>query len=234
MQKRWSRKGKCCNGPFKSNALATSRIEEAQRTYSDAYNVFFAQTINIAALRKTVKAGVPIAEEATLAFLNKGFEEQQQNSNFGFDSSLSAKSTSESLAKQGSMTAGAAYLVFTHSIVDALLFKLIRVVSLLKPEAWEYRLNKQLSLKDIKEKSFNELRESLLDKHLEEVVNRAPIVVKAELILKFCGSPTKAAFLANYTFNKSKLEEANNLRRQTVHGAYLGQLIPNANQRIEY
>ena len=208
-------------------------VEQAQRIYSDAYSVFLEQISNIAALRKTVVAGIPIAKEATFNSVKKGLEERKEL-NFGHDPALLAKMTSESTTQKSSMMAEAAYLVFTHSIVDALLFELLRVISLLKPETWETKLKKKLSLEELKGKSYEELRKSLLDKYLKNEVEMGSLVFKAELILNFCGSPIRAEFLENYTFDRGKLEEANNLRRETVHGVYLGQLIPAADQSIEY
>lgn len=209
-------------------------IEHAQKIYVDAYTVFFGQNINIATLREAVEAGTSIAQADTQSFLHNSFEEQKQFLGSDVDGPLLAESFSGSSAKQGLTIANAAYLVFTHSTVDALLFKFLRVIALLKPDMWEERLaKKEMVFGEIRGKSFSEVRQLLLEKHLRKI-ERESLMFKAKLILKFCGPVQKATFLADYDFSEGDLNAVNALRNQFVHGSYLGQPIPEADQEIRY
>jgi len=113
----------------------------------------------------------------------------------------------------------AASLVLAHSFLDAALYDYCRVTALACPELWEEPLlGRNITLKQAMERSFESLRQELLESHLRERIERSSLPAKAGTLYVVCKPPPGwKPYLQVYEYDRERLARLDDERHRIVH-----------------
>jgi hypothetical protein len=140
----------------------------------------------------------------------------------------------ENTLRQAQDSVDAASLIFAHSVLDGVALDYCRVTALADPGAWGQILkDRPVTLEEAKGRPF----EKMLQKHLERYLGqleRESLFRKIDVIYQVCRSEPNAETIRGYAFDRGRLERLDRRRHEIIHGAALGQAIPDIENELKY
>jgi hypothetical protein len=147
-----------------------------------------------------------------------------------------AKTAAEKQIKDFAFNIDSASLVFAHTILDTVAHNCCVVAAHANPQTWEDRvLNRKMPLKEVKGKSFEELRKRKLAKFLDQL-ERASLLEKADLLHSccLCGTDAPRSKSGRCIFDRRRIEKLDKLRHDIVHGRKVQNALPEGDEEINY
>ena len=128
----------------------------------------------------------------------------------------------------------AASLVFAHSLLDASVLDYCKVCSVACPRDFEpFVNNKKTELKTVKEKTYDEILNLEIDEYLKNL-EKESLVRKMDVLFSLCKPPAGYAPMKDYTYDRSRIIELDDLRHFNVHGEGTLKPLPNGDGDIKY
>jgi hypothetical protein len=128
----------------------------------------------------------------------------------------------------------AASLVFAQSILDDAAWSYLKVCATADPVAWEYMLeNKQVSVKDFKTKTFEQVRANFIEDRLKQI-GRESLLTKISLLFKLCTPPKDYSPMNNYQYSEDRLKTIDGQRHSIIHENAAGTPLPTLADDLEY
>ena len=150
----------------------------------------------------------------------------------GLDSLV--ESTTQNSLESLRIKSDAASVVFGHSLLDALLFKLCKLSYSLDPGDW-FPL---VSERQVKVEQLLAEKPDLIVAKVAQVyvdsLERKPLNDRATLLHSMCRPTNTKEILPNYTYSESDLKDFDQLRHKIVHGMYFRKAIPEAVSLLAY
>lgn len=114
----------------------------------------------------------------------------------------------------------AACIVFAHGILDDSISGYLKVVSMASPHFWDnYLGEKTRTLKVIKENTFEQIRDEILQKNLGKEIEMLSFPRKLELLHEIAAVQEDERFLENdFAYEKDRIWKFHNTRKNIVHG----------------
>jgi hypothetical protein len=125
-------------------------------------------------------------------------------------------------------------LIFAHSVLDGVALDYCRVTALAEPGAWSQILkDRPVTLEEAKGRPFEEMLQKHLERYLDQL-ERESLFRKIDVIYRICQPAPNAETIRGYTFDRGRLEQLDRLRHEIIHGAALGQPIPEIEKELAY
>lgn len=160
-------------------------------------------------------------------FLDKAKFLENQGSPAAMAEKLAAK---ELATFQGSIDA--ASLVFMHSALDAGMLDLFRVIHQADPAALTGAVEaKQASLKDVREKGYDALRNDHIEDFIKQI-DRKSVIEKTDKLLVAC--KPEGYERKDFVFDRDRLIKIDDLRHGVVHGERPKGPIPKVEEYVSY
>jgi hypothetical protein len=141
---------------------------------------------------------------------------------------------SQMVLTNASTAIDAASLVFAQSILDDAAWSYLKVCAATDPAAWEYMFdNKQVSMKDFKTKTFEQLRADFIEDRLKQI-GRESLITKINLLFKLCSPPKDYAPMNNYQYSENRLKTIDGQRHRVIHENAAGTPLPTLADDLEY
>jgi hypothetical protein len=140
----------------------------------------------------------------------------------------------ETTLTQAQASVDAASLIFAHSVLDGVALDYCRVTALAEPGAWGQILkDRPVTLEEAKGRPFEEMLQKHLERYLDQL-ERESLFRKIDVIYRICQPAPNAETIRGYTFDRGRLERLDRLRHEIIHGAALGQPIPEIEKELAY
>lgn len=149
----------------------------------------------------------------------------------GFDKRMAA-GYADSTIRSARAATQAACVVFVHSVLDDFALELCKVAVMLAPEEWEdYVKQKKVTLHEVRQAKFEDLRRKKLDELLEDL-GRESLLTKLDRLHACCKPCSGFNPVTGYKYSRDRLEDFDTLRHEIVHGDQLGQELANASDML--
>ncbi len=220
---------------------------EAERIYSQSFNRLTLGFGEVFSFRRVSVLGLPSAldgirqesEDFALAMAYDPSNEElfKDRSEFlkfvGGVEGLAAKASEDQIGTYN-RAIDAASLIFAHSVIDAVAFDLCVVTSLVAPERWESRIEKQTaSLADMKSLGYEGLMKKKIRSALEDLEKRS-LLDKADQIFRICQPAPGQRIVRLFDYDRAYLEKLDGLRHDIVHGRGARFVLPNGDQDLHF
>jgi len=200
-----------------------------EELFTDTHNRYMKNWTVIISLRQFVDASAPYAE-VVLAAQHAGFmklfvTDPDYMKIFGpGDKPVSAEIRAFIKAQmtQGVMTSAhaaidAASIVFAQSILDDCAWSYLKICAMVDPSAWEDLIDaKKIDVKAVREKKYEDIRGEMIQAKLEQL-GRESLMVKVDLLFKFCTPPKDYSPMNDYAFDRARLERIDGQRHGMIH-----------------
>ena len=154
------------------------------------------------------------------------------------DQSLGENKLANIIHKQKYMgflyTLNCSCLVFTHSILDGILYDFCRSIFTVAPSSWEKLvLDRSVKLSVLKDKKYDEILAELIEGKFKDI-DRASVPAKTDMLFKLCSPiPTKSE-PKDYVFCKNKLSAICEKRNTIVHAPQQSIDLDTIDQDLKY
>jgi hypothetical protein len=143
----------------------------------------------------------------------------------------------ETNVKTADAAVDAACLVFAHSVVDAIVSDVIRLVADIAPEEWiAFLENRKASLKDVRDGGFDKVYSAVLDNYIEELSKEA-LSKRIAVLMQKCQPCPEISMPPDHkaiVYDKERLERLDKMRQEIIHRIQTEQAIPNLDDELEY
>jgi hypothetical protein len=128
----------------------------------------------------------------------------------------------------------AASLIFAHSVLDGAVLDWCRVCAIAEPDdLMPYIKTKRVSLSNVKESSFSELRDNEIKEFLA-VLERESAIKKLDTIFALCRPPQEFVGMKNYRYDRERIVALDQLRHDYVHRGILSVRLPRGDDDLWY
>jgi hypothetical protein len=128
----------------------------------------------------------------------------------------------------------AASLVFAHSVLDGAAFDWCRLCARAVPDdVMQYVAKKTFTLAEIKAANFTELRDDAIRKYVSDL-EKESVLKKLDALFALCHPPSGFVGINKYRYDRTRIEELDNLRHDYVHRGALGVRLPRGDDDIWY
>jgi hypothetical protein len=111
-----------------------------------------------------------------------------------------------------------ASMIFSHSILDDVVYRLLKCSLLAQPKDWERHTDsKTASLAEYKDQTYSDIQLSKAQNYLNSL-ERASLLAKSDALFALCSPPEKFVPMNDYVFDRERLKHLDELRHQVVHG----------------
>ena len=110
-----------------------------------------------------------------------------------------------------------ACIIFTHSILNSVVYSFCRVLSLIVPNKWEYYVEKKkIQLLNIKDNSYDKILQEKVKEYINQL-ERESILRKIDIILEICKYKEGINPDNKFNYNRERIKKFNDLRNNIVH-----------------
>lgn len=135
--------------------------------------------------------------------------------------------------KDAHAAAGAACIVYAHSMLDAAVEDYCKVSTLLSPTDWEKFVEEEkITLAQARSAEYDELLRSAVDKYFNKLC-KADLLSKIKTLHAVC-KPGSAEILEGYRYDDEQIDRIDRLRHEIVHKEALGSPIGNVSGDLKY
>jgi hypothetical protein len=128
----------------------------------------------------------------------------------------------------------ASALVFAHSVLDGAALDWCRVCAIVEPDdLMPYIGQKRVSLANIKEINFAELRDSEIRTFLS-ALEKESLLKKLDIIFAICRPPQNFVAMEGYRYDRARIVMLDNLRHDYVHRTKINLRLPNGDDDLWY
>jgi hypothetical protein len=128
----------------------------------------------------------------------------------------------------------ASSLIFAHSVLDGAALDWCRVCALAAPDdLMPYIEKKRVSLSQVKEASFTELRDNEIHDFLL-ALERESLIKKLDTIFSICRPPQHFVGMEHYRYDRERIVALDKLRHDYVHRTIINTRLPHGDDDLWY
>lgn len=128
----------------------------------------------------------------------------------------------------------AASLVFGHSILDGIAMDYLRACALHSPTDWLPVIGKRkVSLERVSESNVQDLLATEIQEHVR-TFEQESLLKKLDTLFLLCRPPAQYSPLRDYTYDRGRIADLDELRHDYVHRKGPGRRLPNGDSDIWY
>jgi hypothetical protein len=221
----------------------------AEEVFSETFGRFIMNWSFIMSLRQVSEVALPIAEQALAPTHAEAVEAIAADPEYKkiivkLDGSPSSWSNelkrfirvgmTETAISNARKAVDAASLVFAQSMLDDSAWSYCRACSLIAPGDWEPFLEaKKIDFVTVSTRSAEAIRDELIHAMLVQL-ERESLLKKVDMLFRLCNPPEGWSPVANYVFDRSRLEAIDSQRHRIIHADGLRDQLLNVEDDLTY
>jgi hypothetical protein len=129
----------------------------------------------------------------------------------------------------------AAGIIYTHAILDAVIYKLCGISMLIDSNAWiPFIQEKKVSFSHLQLNSdLRSIQQKLLETYLTQL-ERESLLSKCDMLFKVVKQKNTRGIMKDFKYSRKRLESIDNLRHDLVHKLKFSGKLRQANAKIDY
>jgi len=124
-------------------------------------------------------------------------------------------------------------LVFSHSVLDALLYDFLSIACFMNPELFCLTLGpkKKIEIKELSNNKMSEIYDRISNQIIQKV-ERESLVEKTDYLYMICSPPDDWRSMRNFKFDRDLLVKFDDIRHKIVHGPMMAITHANIEEKL--
>jgi hypothetical protein len=140
----------------------------------------------------------------------------------------------EQTLRNATYSVDAASLVFAHTVLEDGVDSFVEITSQVAPDFWRARVKgRQVTLESVLEQGPDSCLHSLISKEIGGICRNESLLKKTDLLHAICRPPGEPDH-PEYKFDAEKLEQIDKIRRDIIHGDFLGSEIADIDGKLAF
>jgi hypothetical protein len=137
-------------------------------------------------------------------------------------------------ADQAEAALDAAGIIYTHAILDALIYKLCAVSMSIDSKAWIPVIQeKKVNFTELQNSDVRSIQQKLLEKYLAQLEYES-LLSKCDMLFKIVKPKSTRGILKNFKYSRERLESLDKLRHDLVHKLKFSGKLRQADAKTKY